>query len=161
MNKISPIGAFCIALFVTRWNQWFDVETKNNIRNLLLSRNPDKVNAAIKELEIMTLNSLAWQTSHFNLLSDRIGDRFIASMCTLFTAAPENTEQTQTFYAGIQEKSDLTKDEIVFYFTAMFKDGHFEKLPLPDLSYGPRQIVVERRILSPEGKMSVAGPQKG
>jgi len=156
------MGAFCIALFVTRWNQWSDLEAKKNLRKKLYpSGGSTEINNVIKELEAMTLKSLAWQVASYNIFHHHISSNtFIGTMSILFTSQPRNAEETRTFYRDIQEKVDLAEDEIALYFTTMFNEGHLEQIPLPDFFYSPKEIVVERRIMSPEGKMSVAGPKR-
>ena len=125
MTKISLLGTFHLAYFVSEWNNSSDTELKKYIKGLLLSENAVAVQKALARIESM-----------FD--SNAKDDDFIRSMGSLdcfvfgplFRDSPEaenNTEQ--------RAREDNANADVATYFGGMFRLGYLEKLPMPKFGY--------------------------
>jgi hypothetical protein len=142
--KISPLGAYMIAFYVTHWNTSNESGLKRLVKTDLLSDNAKKVQDAVG----MIRSIVRGQFYVHKIEPDEVGN-LIHKASKALSLPSDNVAVT-----------DKVNTDIAFYFTTVFKQGYFEQIPMPEfyIDLEP-DIVVEKRILSPDGKISVKGPR--
>ena len=142
MNKISPLGAIRIAIFVKYWNSL-------------------KLNKETLELKKYVQHTFCSEetTEHYNGMQ-RLPNIFNGQVSLRWADLGKVHFLFVVLSSIVEVDTSESDKEVVAYFRQQFNEGNFNQIPLPDFFCGQEDIVVERRILSPEGKISVAGPKK-
>jgi hypothetical protein len=139
--KLTPLGTLSILLAVECWNSHSDDKLRRDIKKNLLSGDTTLLERGVEDLEHLVHGDL-WNCQ-------RIGPDEVDSLKHHFTANGGNCEV----------KKKKARAETAFYFSEMFKAGHFKPLPMPEFSYDSEpELIVERRVLDDRGRASIKGP---
>ena len=155
MKEISPLGEIAIAILVARWNASKNERLKYVVEKLLSSG--DTLQARLAEDNIVKLSDTQLRECRF-IWSGTVPITTKHLLTAIGTAMMDTLEKGNQASATSKLLSKAL-EEATDYFAKMIKLGHFKKLPLPEFGYEMEPvIVVETRILSSDGKMSVGGP---
>jgi len=135
-TKVSPLGGFCIALFVQHWNNSKNVERKKAAVTYLKSTNdPLTIMAGFVELQNIVHEELRWHDAALADLNRTSGSK-IGLLAALLLSGPESGDVYESSWRiKILESVDKAKAEVALYFSSMFRAGCFEQLPMPQFEY--------------------------
>ena len=123
--NLGPLGIFSIAFFIKHWNRTSDkTGIKHDIRAGLLSNNAVRVQLALADMT--------------KIADPQIDQNELLLSEPLITSRSVTCQVLRCLGCSRQERQELmnaSSAEIAFYFSEMFKAGHFEKLPMPEFGY--------------------------
>jgi hypothetical protein len=135
-TKVSPLGGFCIALFVQHWNNSKNVERKKATAEYLKpNNNLLTAMAGFAEIQSIAHEELRWHDATLAALNPTPGSK-IGLLATLLLSEPKSRDVYESSWRKEMSKLvDKAKVEVALYFSSMFRAGCFEQLPMPQFEY--------------------------
>jgi len=148
MKNISPLGAVIITIAVTAWNKRpKDQRDKTVIKKFMLAKTVRETGRGLDYIFMM------------------IENQDFVTVTEVTNPIPINPLITGLLYyffpssiMNRRKMSAIINGEVADYFKSKFENGYLEEIPMPNLHLDT-DLVLERRILSEDGKMSVKGPR--
>ena len=131
MNKMSPLGAFCIAFFIQQWNACNDTERKVAVREAFVS---NKITEGIKLMQCLINEQLMYhQCSVYGL---GLWQDVFETLAALMVPAPADDQTSgKSFHPKMVGVAIMAKIEVTMYFESVFKEtGQFEQIKMPVFS---------------------------
>jgi len=131
MNKISPLGIFCIAFFIQQWNACNKTDRKNTIREVFVNGNKTH---GFKLMQCLINEQLMFHQCSINGLS--LWQDVFETLAAFMVPAPENDRVYGTsFHQDATKVRIKAKIEVTLYFESVFEQSdQFEQIRMPEFS---------------------------
>jgi hypothetical protein len=128
-KTVSQLSAYCLVICTNGWNNLQNAELKKYLQALIISGDPSYIMKALQAIGIQGFSDLRNQEGICASYSTALQQ--VEHHCYRESVELLLRKYSQDKTTDLSRMLDDTNAEIVAYFVKMWREGYFDKIPVP------------------------------